>query len=206
VARYTDSVCRLCRAEGIKLFLKGDRCNSPKCALTRRSYRPGMHGQARQKLSEYAVRLREKQKVRRVYGVLEKQFRRYYKEATRLRGVTGEVLLQLLERRMDNVVFRMGLASSRPQARQFVRHGFFAVNGVRSDIPSINLKNGVTIAVVEKKQAFFKARLEGLHSVRVPSWLSFDATTLTGHVVSNPTREENDTPANEQYIVEYYSR
>lgn len=206
MARYTDPVCRLCRAEGIKLFLKGDRCNSAKCAITRRSYRPGMHGQARQKLSEYAIRLREKQKVRRVYGVLEKQFRKYYHEATRVRGVTGEVLLQLLERRLDNTVFRMGLASSRPQARQFVRHGFIEVNGRRTDIPSFNVKPGMTIKIVEKKTDFFKKRLEGVTAPRVPSWLSFEADKLTGSIVSLPTREENDTPANEQYIVEYYSR
>jgi small subunit ribosomal protein S4 len=206
VARYTDAVCRLCRAEGIKLFLKGDRCNSAKCAITRRSYRPGMHGQARQKLSEYAIRLREKQKVRRVYGVLEKQFRKYYHEATRVRGVTGEVLLQLLERRLDNVIFRLGLASSRPQARQFVRHGFFTVNGVRTDIPSFNVKPGMVIKVTEKKTDFFKKRLEVATLPRVPSWLVLDAEKLTGTVNSLPTREENDTPANEQYIVEYYSR
>ena len=206
MARYTDPVCRLCRAEGIKLFLKGDRCNSGKCAIVRRQYRPGMHSQARQKLSEYAIRLREKQKVRRVYGVLEKQFRKYYHEATRVRGVTGEVLLQLLERRLDNVIFRMGLASSRPQARQFVRHGFIEVNGKRTDIPSFNVKPGMTIKVIEKKTDFFKKRLEGVTAPRVPSWLSFEADKLTGAIVSLPTREENDTPANEQYIVEYYSR
>jgi small subunit ribosomal protein S4 len=206
VARYTDPVCRLCRAEGIKLFLKGDRCNSAKCAIVRRAYRPGQHGQARQKLSEYAIRLREKQKVRRVYGVLEKQFRRYYAEAVRLRGVTGEILLQLLERRLDNVVYRLGLASSRPQARQMVRHGMIEVNGVKTDIPSFQVKPGMTLKVVEKKTDFFKKRLEGVTAPRVPSWLAFDANTLTGSIVSLPTREENDTPANEQYIIEYYSR
>jgi small subunit ribosomal protein S4 len=206
VARYTDPVCRLCRAEGIKLFLKGDRCNSAKCAIVRRSYRPGMHGQARQKLSEYAIRLREKQKVRRVYGVLEKQFRRYYHEATRVRGVTGEVLLQLLERRLDNTIFRLGLAASRPQARQFVRHGFFLVNGRRTDIPSYNVKPGMVIKVVEKKVDFFKKRIEGVTMPRVPTWLQLDAAQLTGTIISLPNREENDTPANEQYIVEYYSR
>jgi len=206
VARYTDPVCRLCRAEGIKLFLKGDRCNSGKCAIVRRGYRPGMHGQARQKLSEYAIRLREKQKVRRVYGVLEKQFRKYYEEATRVRGVTGEVLLQLLERRLDNTIFRLGLATSRPQARQFVRHGFIEVNGTKTDIPSFLVKQGMTIKVVEKKTDFFKKRLEGVTTPRVPSWLSFEADKLTGAVTGLPTREENDTPANEQYIVEYYSR
>jgi small subunit ribosomal protein S4 len=206
VARYTDPVCRLCRAEGIKLFLKGDRCNSAKCAIVRRSYRPGMHGQARQKLSEYAIRLREKQKVRRVYGVLEKQFRRYYHEATRVRGVTGEVLLQLLERRLDNTIFRLGLAASRPQARQFVRHGFFLVNGRRTDIPSYNVKPGMVIKVVEKKTDFFKKRIEGVTMPRVPTWLQLDTAQLTGTIISLPNREENDTPANEQYIVEYYSR
>ena len=206
MARYTEPVCRLCRAEGVKLFLKGDRCNSAKCAITRRSYRPGMHGQARQKLSEYALRLREKQKVRRVYGVLEKQFRAYYEKAAHARGVTGEILLQLLERRLDNVIFRLGLAASRPQARQFVRHGFFLVNDIRTDIPSFSVKPGMVIKVVEKKTDFFKARLEGATAPRVPSWLSLDAAQLTASVTSLPTREENDTPANEQYIVEYYSR
>ena len=206
MARYTDPVCRLCRAEGVKLFLKGDRCNSAKCAITRRSYRPGQHGQARQKLSEYAIRLREKQKCRRVYGVLEKQFRRYYDEATRQRGVTGEILLQLLERRLDNVIFRLGLAASRPQARQFVRHGFFTVNGVKTDIPSFQVKPGMTLKVVEKKQNFFKQRLEGTTAPRVPTWLTLDTAQLTASVASLPTREEIDTPANVQYIVEYYSR
>jgi small subunit ribosomal protein S4 len=165
-----------------------------------------MHGQARVKLSEYGLRLREKQKVRRFYGVLEKQFRAYYEEATRQRGVTGEILLQLLERRLDNVIYRLGLAVSRPQARQFVRHGFFAINGTKTDIPSYQVKPGTTIQVLQKKQDFFKARLEGVTAPRVPSWLSFDQAALTASVVNNPAREEIDTPANEQYIIEYYSR
>lgn len=206
MARYTGPVCRLCRAEGIKLFLKGDKCNSAKCPVVRRAYRPGMHGQARVKLSEYGLRLREKQKVRRFYGVLEKQFRAYYAEAVRQRGVTGEILLQLLERRLDNVIYRLGLAVSRPQARQFVRHGFFAVNGKKTDIPSYSVKPGTTIQVLQKKQDFFKARLEGVTTPRVPTWLSFDVAALTASVVNNPAREEIDTPANEQYIIEYYSR
>jgi small subunit ribosomal protein S4 len=206
VARYTDPVCRLCRAEGIKLFLKGDRCNSSKCAIVRRAYRPGMHGQARQKLSEYAVRLREKQKVRRVYGVSEKQFRMYYDKASHARGVTGEILLSLLERRLDNVIYRLGLAVSRPQARQFVRHGFFAVNGTKTDIPSFIVKPGQTLTVVEKKVNFFKARLEGQTRPTVPAWLTFETDKLTGVVGRLPAREEVDTPANEQLIVEYYSR
>lgn len=206
MARYTGPVCRLCRAEGIKLFLKGDKCNSAKCPVVRRAYRPGMHGQARVKLSEYGLRLREKQKVRRFYGVLEKQFRAYYAEAVRQRGVTGEILLQLLERRLDNVIYRLGLAVSRPQARQFVRHGFFAINGKKTDIPSYSVKPGTTIQVLQKKQDFFKARLEGVTTPRVPTWLSFDVAALTASVVNNPAREEIDTPANEQYIIEYYSR
>lgn len=206
MARYTDPVCRLCRAEGIKLFLKGDRCNSNKCAIVRRAYRPGQHGQARVKMSEYGLRLREKQKVRRVYGVSEKQFRMYYDKAAHGRGVTGEVLLATLERRLDNVVYRLGLAASRPQARQFVRHGFVEVNGVRTDIPSFIVKPGQVIKVVEKKTAFFKARLEGVTAPRVPAWLVFEADKLTGNVTRLPAREEIDTPANEQYIVEYYSR
>lgn len=206
MARYIDARCRLCRAEGIKLFLKGDKCASAKCPVSRRSYRPGQHGQARHKPSEYAIRLREKQKVRRVYGVLEKQFRRYYAEAVRQRGVTGEVLLALLERRLDNVIFRLGMASSRSQARQFVRHGMIEVNGVRTDIPSFQVKPGMVIKAVEKKTDFFKKRLEGVTTPRVPSWLAFEADKLQGSVVSMPNREENDTPANEQYIIEYYSR
>jgi small subunit ribosomal protein S4 len=206
VARYTDPVCRLCRAEGVKLFLKGDRCNTAKCAITRRNYRPGQHGQARIKQSEYALRLREKQKVRRVYGVLEGPFRRYYAEAVRQRGVTGEILLQLLERRLDNVIFRLGLASSRAQARQFVGHGFFAVNGTKTDIASYNVKPGTVIQVLEKKVAFFKARMELNSTPNVPAWLTLEAEKLTGTVVRLPAREEIDTPTNEQYIIEYYSR
>jgi small subunit ribosomal protein S4 len=206
VARYTDPVCRLCRAEGIKLFLKGDRCNSNKCAIVRRAYRPGQHGQARVKMSEYGLRLREKQKVRRVYGVSEKQFRMYYEKAAHARGVTGEVLLATLERRLDNVVYRLGLAASRPQARQFVRHGFFEVDGTRTDIPSYIVKPGQVLKVVEKKTNFFKARLEGVTAPRVPAWLTFEADKLTGNIGRLPAREEIDTPANEQYIVEYYSR
>jgi len=206
VARYTDPVCRLCRAEGIKLFLKGDRCNSSKCSIVRRAYRPGMHGQARQKLSEYAIRLREKQKVRRYYGVSEKQFRMYYEKAANSRGVTGEILLSLLERRLDNVVHRLGLAASRPQARQFVRHGMFEVDGRKTDIPSYIVKPGQTLKVVEKKVNFFKARLEGVTVARVPAWLTFETEKLTGTIGRLPAREEIDTPANEQLIVEYYSR
>ena len=206
MARYTGPVCRLCRAEGIKLFLKGDKCNSGKCPITRRAYRPGQHGQARQKLSEYAIRLREKQKVRRFYGVGEKQFRRYYATATRVKGVTGHILLQLLERRLDNVVYRLGLAVSRPQARQFVRHGFFAVNGRRTDIPSFQVKVGDTLAVNENKVEFFKARLAAGNPPRVPSWLTFDAEKLTASMATQPAREEIDTPTNEAYIVEFYSR
>lgn len=206
MARYTGPVCRLCRAEGIKLFLKGDKCNTAKCPIARRPYRPGMHGQARIKLSEYAIRLREKQKVRRFYGVGEKQFRRYYATATRVKGVTGHILLQLLERRLDNVVYRLGLAASRPQARQFVRHGFFALNGRRTDIPSAQVKVGDTVQVLEKKVDFFKARLAEGTTPRVPSWLTLDIEKLSATMATLPAREEIDTPTNEAYIVEFYSR
>ncbi|MFP5501305.1 MAG: 30S ribosomal protein S4 [Candidatus Sericytochromatia bacterium] len=199
MARYTGPKVRQYRALGIAEF-------SGKKAGIKRPYRPGMHGQARQKLSEYAIRLKEKQKVRVIYGVLEKQFRRYYAEAVRQRGVTGEILLQLLERRLDNTIFRLGLARSRPQARQFVNHGMFMVDGQRVDICSFRVKPGMVIKVHPKKEKFFKEHIGLTPNYRTPSWLEFDAEKLEAKVVSLPAREENDIPVNEAYIVEYYSR
>lgn len=208
MARYKGPVCRLCRREGIKLFLKGDRCYSPKCAIDRRGYAPGQHGRMRRKMSEYGLQLREKQKARRMYGVLEKQFRGYYKEAVRQRGVTGEVLLRLLETRLDNVVYRMGFAVSRPQARQLVRYGHIEVNGKRVTIPSYEVKEKDVITVREKSRSLglFKEISELGESKVVPDWLSVNHDTLTGEVVSLPTREDIDVPIQEHLIVELYSK
>lgn len=208
MARYKGPVCRLCRREGIKLFLKGDRCYSPKCAIDRRGYAPGQHGRMRRKMSEYGLQLREKQKARRIYGVLEKQFRGYYKEAVRQRGVTGEVLLRLLETRLDNVVYRMGFAVSRPQARQLVRYGHIEVNGKRVTIPSYEVKEKDVISVREKSRSLelFKEISEQGESKVVPDWLSVNHDTLTGEVVSLPAREDIDVPIQEHLIVELYSK
>lgn len=208
MARYKGPVCRLCRREGMKLFLKGDRCYSPKCAIDRRGYAPGQHGRMRRKMSEYGLQLREKQKARRIYGVLEKQFRDYYKEAVRQRGVTGEVLLRLLETRLDNVVYRMGFAVSRPQARQLVRYGHIEVNGKRVNIPSYQVKEKDVISVREKSRSLelFKEISEQGESKVVPDWLSVNHDTLTGEVVSLPTREDIDVPIQEHLIVELYSK
>lgn len=199
MARYTGPKVRQYRALGIAEL-------SGKKAGLRRPFRPGQHGQARQKLSEYAIRLKEKQKVRVIYGVLEKQFRRYYEKAVSIRGVTGEILLQLLERRLDNVVYRLGLANTRPQARQFVNHGMFIVDDVRVDIPSFSVKPGMVIKVHPKKVDFFKAHLAANPGRKVPSWLEFDADKLEAKVAALPSVEENDTPVNVQLIVEFYSR
>lgn len=206
MARYTDSVCRLCRAEGTKLFLKGERCNTGKCAIVRRSYRPGQHGQGRQKLSEYALRLREKQKLRRIYGVIETQFRRYYEVASSKKGVTGERMLQLLETRLDNVVYRLGFATSRAQARQVVRHGHVLVDGKRVDIPSAQVKPGNVISVREKTAEAVR-NLQNLSGpVLVPSWLSVNQDALSGQVLSLPRREEIDTSIQENLVIEFYAR
>jgi len=208
LARYTDSVCRLCRREGIKLFLKGTRCETPKCAIDRRAYAPGQHGQGRSKPSEYGLQLREKQKVRRIYGILEKQFRRYFAEADRKKGVTGETLLQLLETRMDNVIYRLGLAASRNAARQLVLHRFFTVNGRRVNVPSFNLKKGDVISVAQNKRARtpIQVALENMKGKTVPAWLSFDPDKQEGLVQALPTRDEITLPVQEQLIVELYSR
>ncbi len=208
MARYTDSVCRLCRREGLKLYLKGERCYSPKCSVDKRPFPPGQHGQGRHRTSEYGSQLREKQKARRYYGVLEKQFHSYYESAARKQGVTGENLLQLLESRLDNTVFRLGLAASRPEARQLVRHGHFLVNGRRVDIPSYLMKPGDRIGIREKSQQSprIKELLESAQSRTIPAWLQLDLNAFNGQVVRLPARDEIDTPVAEQMIVEYYSR
>lgn len=208
MAKYTGSVCRLCRREGTKLYLKGDRCYSDKCAISRRPTAPGQHGQRRRKASEYGIQLREKQKARRIYGVLEKQFERYYVQAERMKGITGENLLQLLERRLDNVVYRLGFASSRAQARQFVLHGHVTVNGKRVDIPSYITDVGEVIAIKDKtasKVEYFKALREGAGKTVVP-WLQVDYEKLEGTVSALPAREDIDVPIQEHLIVELYSR
>lgn len=208
MARYTGPVCRLCRREGIKLYLKGDRCFSEKCAIDKRPYAPGQHGQGRKRNSEYGQQLREKQKARRFYGVLEGQFERYYEEASRRRGVTGENLLELLESRLDNVVYRLGLAASRKEARQLVRHGHFSVNGRRVDIPSYLVREGDVVALREKSREAGRVKelIELLSSRTIPAWLQLDAENLSGTVLRKPAREEIDTPVEEQMIIEHYSR
>lgn len=208
MARYTDAVCRLCRREGEKLFLKGDRCYSNKCAIDRRQYAPGEHGQQRKKLSEYGIQLREKQKAKRIYGVLESQFRKYFDMAASKKGVTGENLLQILESRLDNVVYRMGLAASRAQSRQLVRHGNFQVNGIKVNIPSYLVKAGDVITVTEKSRdsALFRDIRESGELRNLPKWLDFNKDSLTGKVVMLPNREDIDLSIREHLIVELYSK
>lgn len=209
MGRYTEAVCRQCRREGEKLYLKGDRCYSDKCALERRPYAPGVHGQGRrQKLSEYGIQLREKQKTKRIYGVQERQFRNYFEKAERQRGITGENLLILLERRLDNVVYRLGFASSRKEARQLVNHGHFTVNGKKVNIPSMLVKVGDVIQVREKSKASpkFQELKEQAAYKAVPEWLSVDVENMSGTVLAYPTRDQIDTPVKEQLIVELYSR
>ena len=208
MARYTGPVCRLCRRERMKLFLKGTKCETPKCPIEKRPFPPGEHGRARTKETEYLMQLREKQKARRIYGVLEKQFRRYYEEATHAKGVTGTRLLQLLELRLDNVVYRGGLAMSRDQARQFVTHGHFQVNGRKVDIPSYRVKAGDVVAVRERSRSVGRiveaaAFAAGRH---IPDWLILEAGELKISVVSEPARELIDVPVQEQMIVELYSK
>lgn len=212
MARYTGPVCKLCRREGEKLFLKGERCFSPKCAIERRDYPPGQHGRQRQwrrsRESDFGKQLRAKQKARRVYGVLERQFRRYYKQALKSRGLTGLTLLQILESRLDNVIYRMGYASSRSQARQMVTHGHFMVNGRRTDVPSMNIKPGDQIVIREgsRKNSFFKELGDVAKERNVPEWITRDVSKLTGEISRLPERAEIDANLNEQLIVEYYSR
>ena len=208
MARYTDSVCRLCRREGIKLYLKGSRCETAKCAIEKRAYPPGQHGQGRKKFSEYGSQLREKQKVKRIYGVLEKQFRNYFFAADKKKGITGENLLQKLELRMDNVIYRMGLASSRSTARQLVGHGHFTVNGKKMNIPSYALEQGDTIALNPNKikKIPVKSAIENIKEKTLPDWLSFDTDSKQGIIQALPTREHVAMPIEEQLIVELYSR
>ena len=208
MARYTGPACKLCRREGKKLYLKGDRCLSGKCAIERRSTAPGQHGAAKKKMGEYGVQLREKQATRRYYGVLEKQFKNYYEEAARKEGMTGENLLILLERRLDNTVYRMGLAESHKEARQLVLHAHFTLNGKKVNIPSLLVKPGDVISVKEasRSSAKFKALAEALESKTAPKWLDVDKTNLTAKVVSFPAREDIDFDFNEQLIVELYSK
>ncbi|MDR1735630.1 MAG: 30S ribosomal protein S4 [Oscillospiraceae bacterium] len=208
MARYRDAVCRHCRREKQKLFLKGDRCYTDKCALSRREYAPGQHGQSRKKLSEYGMQLREKQKARRYYGVLEGQFEHYFDMATKIKGQTGENLLSLLERRLDNVVYRLGFAMSRPEARQLVSHGHFTVNGRRADIPSMLMKPGMVIKLKQKSRALdkFKTVIEANASRPVPGWLELDRENSIAKVIAVPAREDIDLPVEEQRIVELYSK
>ncbi|MBQ6000796.1 MAG: 30S ribosomal protein S4 [Clostridia bacterium] len=208
MARYTDAVCRQCRREGQKLFLKGERCYSEKCAINRRSFAPGQHGKARKKLSEYGLQLREKQKARRYYGVLESQFAHYFEMAERKSGITGENLLQILESRLDNAVYRLGFAMSRPEARQLVVHGHFTVNGKKVDVPSYLLKADDVIAVSPKSRQSekFKVIAEANANRPVPSWLEVDRENQSGKVVSLPARDQIDLDIQETLIVELYSK
>ena len=208
MARYTGPACKLCRREGKKLYLKGERCTSGKCAIERRNTAPGQHGAAKKKMGEYGIQLREKQSTRRYYGVLEKQFKNYYEEAARKEGMTGENLLILLERRLDNTVYRMGLAESHKEARQLVLHAHFTLNGKKVNIPSILVKPGDVISVKEasRDSAKFKALAEALESKTAPKWLDVDKTNLTAKVVSFPARDDIDYDFNEQLIVELYSK
>lgn len=206
MARYTGPSCKLCRREGVKLYLKGDRCYSDKCAIVKRAYAPGQHGQGRKKLTNYGMQLREKQKAKRIYGMQEVQFRRYYVEADRQKGITGENLLELLELRLDNVVYRLGLAESRSEARQLVRHEHFTVNGKKVSIPSYQVKVNDVIALKEKSKASEKFKALADVATNVPKWLSVDKDKMEGQVIALPQREDIDIPVNETLIVELYSK
>lgn len=208
MARYIESVCRLCRRENLKLFLKGERCYTDKCAIERRTYPPGQHGQGRQKFSEYSVQLREKQKVKRMYGLMENQFRRTFAEAARTKGITGETLLVLLERRLDNVAYRMGFASSRAEARALVRHGHIQVNGKKVNIPSYSVRVGDTVAVKEPSRQIARvmSALEGSQRRGVPDWAEVDREAFAGRIKILPTRSDITMPINEKLIVELYSK
>jgi len=211
MARYTGAVCRLCRREAMKLFLKGERCYTEKCAIEKRNFPPGQHGKTRMrkaKLLGYGLQLREKQKVKRVYGVLENQFRLYFEQAERQRGITGEVLLQLLERRLDNVVYRTGFATSRAQARELVRHGHFTVNGRKVNVPSYLVRVGEMVGVkaASQKSVAIQHAMEEVKGRGIPEWLQLDAEKLAARVMSLPTREQINLPVQEQLIVELYSK
>ena len=208
MARYTDAVCRLCRREGQKLFLKGDRCYTDKCAADRRPHPPGQHGQGRVKTSEYGMQLREKQKAKRYYGVLESQFRGYFETASKKKGKTGENLLAILESRLDNTVYRLGFAMSRAEARQLVLHGHFLVNGRKVNIPSFQVKPGMIITLKEKSRSLdkFKAVIEANAFRQPPKWLDYDPNAMVAKVTAAPSREDIDMPIEEQLIVELYSK
>ena len=208
MARYTGAVCRLCRRENQKLFLKGDRCYTGKCAIARREYLPGQHGKGRKKVSEYGLQLRAKQKAKRYYGVLESQFKKYFEIAERKPGMTGENLLRILESRIDNVIYRLGLANSRAQARQFVTHNHYAINGKKINIPSILLKDGDKISVLSKYAGDenYKTLIEASSSRPVPGWLSMDRAKLEASVINLPNREDIDLNVEEHLIVELYSK
>jgi small subunit ribosomal protein S4 len=208
LARYTKSVCRLCRRENLKLFLKGERCYTEKCAIDRRTYPPGQHGQARKKFSPYGAQLREKQKVKRMYGVLENQFRNIFAEADRQKGITGEVLLSLLERRLDSAVYRLGFANSRNEARQLVRHNHFLVNKAKVNIPSYLLRPGDVIELREKSKKVVRIQeaLEGVGRRGIPQWLALDKEQMVGQVKAPPAREDITIPIQENLIVELYSK
>ena len=209
MARYCDAVCRLCRREGMKLFLKGQRCHTDKCAIERRNFAPGQHGKSRRpkKLVGYGLQLREKQKVRRLYSILEDQFRTYYEKAASMKGITGETLLAMLERRLDNTVYRLGLATSRAEARQLVRHGHILVSGRKVNIPSFQVSSGQEIAVRESsRQSAFILRALDFSGNRIPPWLEFNRERMTGRVISLPHREDVNFPIQEQMIVELYSK
>jgi small subunit ribosomal protein S4 len=209
MARYIGPVCRLCRREGMKLFLKGERCYTDKCAIEKRNVPPGQHGRARKaKMAGYGVQLREKQKVKRTYGVLESQFRRYFEAADRQKGVTGELLLQMLERRLDNVVYRLGFATSRAQARQLVRHGHFLVNGKKVDIPSFAVRSGDSVAIRSgsAENPTIQHAMEEVKGRGIPEWLMLDSAALSGRISQLPTREQINLPVQEQLIVELYSK
>jgi small subunit ribosomal protein S4 len=208
MARYIDAVCRQCRREGQKLFLKGDRCYSSKCSVVRRTYAPGQHGQGRKKTSEYGIQLREKQKAKRYYGVLEKQFLKYYEMAAKAKGQTGENMLRFLETRLDNVVYRIGLAMSHPEARQLVNHGHFTVNGRKVSIPSFLVRQGDVIALREKSRSSekFKVLAETSAARVAPAWLDYNSDAVSAKVLQLPTREQMDLPIEETLIVEFYSK
>ena len=208
MARYTESVCRLCRRENLKLFLKGERCYTDKCAIERRNYPPGQHGQGRPKFSEYSIQLREKQKVKRMYGLLEKQFRRTFAEASRTKGITGETLLVLLERRLDNVAYRLGFATSRAEARTLVRHGHVLVNGKKVNIPSYTVRAGDVVSVKEPSRQLGRVQsaMEGAQRRGVPDWAEVDRDACSGKIKILPTRSDVTMPINEKLIVELYSK
>lgn len=208
MAHYIGSVCRLCRRENQKLFLKGDRCNTDKCSFERRGYPPGQHGQGRIKFSEYGLQLREKQKIKRIYGLVEKQFRNLFEHADRMKGVTGSNLLSMLERRLDNVAYRSGFANSRSEARQLVRHGHFSVNGRRVDIPSYIVNKGDTVEVREKSRnvARIQGALEAVKRREIPQWLETDSSSLKSRVRDFPSRDDITAPMEERLVVELYSK